>query len=151
VPLDFEDSSMAQAIGGANVQTALWAVRCRARSTPKGRGKTVKVVPQKEKGRQKNGGFGDKEQRKEPLWQCVKGCGACCKLAKDPSFATPEEIFENPSDIEVSVSSSLFLAPHYTVILYELCGLEYLNPSGTALLLFGDELIGCLPCPLFVF
>ncbi|KAH7844236.1 hypothetical protein Vadar_025882 [Vaccinium darrowii] len=36
-----------------------------------------------------------------PRWQCVQGCGACCKLDKGPSFATPEEIFENPSDIEL--------------------------------------------------
>lgn len=45
-------------------------------------------------------GFGT--SKKEPLWRCVEGCGACCKLAKGPAFATPEEIFTNPSDIEVS-------------------------------------------------
>ncbi|XP_048423529.1 uncharacterized protein LOC103933843 isoform X4 [Pyrus x bretschneideri] len=44
-------------------------------------------------------GFGAK--RKEQKWQCVEGCGACCKLDKGPSFATPEEIFTNPSDIEL--------------------------------------------------
>ncbi|KAJ8452923.1 hypothetical protein Cgig2_014686 [Carnegiea gigantea] len=91
---------MAQAIGGANIQTALWAVRCKARSSPNGKGKTVKV-PEREKGQRNHGGFGHKEKKKEPLWQCVKGCGACCKLAKDPTFATPEEIFENPSDVEL--------------------------------------------------
>lgn len=37
--------------------------------------------------------------RKE-LWRCVENCGACCKLAKGPAFATPEEIFTDPSDIE---------------------------------------------------
>ncbi|XP_021621037.1 uncharacterized protein LOC110621191 isoform X2 [Manihot esculenta] len=37
----------------------------------------------------------------EQLWRCVEACGACCKLAKGPSFATPEEIFTDPSDIEL--------------------------------------------------
>ncbi|KAK9920765.1 hypothetical protein M0R45_029311 [Rubus argutus] len=45
-------------------------------------------------------GFG-MSKRKEPLWQCVEGCGACCKLDKGPSFATPEEIFTDPADIEL--------------------------------------------------
>ncbi|XP_021637939.2 uncharacterized protein LOC110633572 isoform X2 [Hevea brasiliensis] len=40
-------------------------------------------------------------KRNEQLWRCVEGCGACCKLAKGPSFATPEEIFTDPSDIEL--------------------------------------------------
>ncbi|CAI0471668.1 unnamed protein product [Linum tenue] len=44
-------------------------------------------------------GFGG--ERKELSWKCVEGCGACCKLAKGPSFATPEEIFSNPSDVEL--------------------------------------------------
>lgn len=42
--------------------------------------------------------------RKE-LWRCVENCGACCKLAKGPAFATPEEIFTDPSDIEVGIPS----------------------------------------------
>ncbi|KAF2282623.1 hypothetical protein GH714_043805 [Hevea brasiliensis] len=42
-------------------------------------------------------------KRNEQLWRCVEGCGACCKLAKGPSFATPEEIFTDPSDIESEV------------------------------------------------
>ncbi|CAK9167314.1 unnamed protein product [Ilex paraguariensis] len=41
-------------------------------------------------------GFGGK--KKDPLWQCVQGCGACCKLQKGPSFPSPEEIFDDPSD-----------------------------------------------------
>lgn len=49
-------------------------------------------------------GFG-MSKRKEPLWQCVEGCGACCKLDKGPSFATPEEIFADPTDIEVGALS----------------------------------------------
>ncbi|KAL0545036.1 hypothetical protein IC582_020174 [Cucumis melo] len=50
-------------------------------------------------GRNTNVGFGGK--RKEQLWQCIEGCGACCKLAKGTSFASPEEIFQNTSDIEL--------------------------------------------------
>ncbi|XP_071707481.1 uncharacterized protein [Rutidosis leptorrhynchoides] len=44
-------------------------------------------------------GFGTKKT--EPVWQCVKNCGACCKLDKGPTFPSPEEIFEAPSDIEL--------------------------------------------------
>ncbi|XP_023518453.1 uncharacterized protein LOC111781942 [Cucurbita pepo subsp. pepo] len=62
-----------------------------------------KQIPTKDtetkQGRRTNAGFAGK--RKEELWQCVEGCGACCKLAKGPSFASPEEIFQNPSDIEL--------------------------------------------------
>jgi hypothetical protein len=52
-------------------------------------------------------GFG--RRRKEPLWQCVEGCGACCKLDKGPSFVTPEEVFSDPLDIEVGWLSILRL------------------------------------------
>ncbi|CAA2984649.1 Hypothetical predicted protein [Olea europaea subsp. europaea] len=41
-------------------------------------------------------GFGIK--KKNPVWQCVQNCGACCKL--DKGF---EEIFEDPSDIEIQL------------------------------------------------
>ncbi|XP_059667768.1 uncharacterized protein LOC132313122 [Cornus florida] len=44
-------------------------------------------------------GFGG--ERKDPPWQCVQGCGACCKLDKGPSFATPEEIFDDPLDVRL--------------------------------------------------
>ncbi|KAI9121897.1 hypothetical protein K1719_006586 [Acacia pycnantha] len=44
-------------------------------------------------------GFGG--DRKHELWRCVEGCGACCKLQKGPSFASPEEIFTDPSDVEL--------------------------------------------------
>lgn len=37
-------------------------------------------------------------------WQCVKGCGACCKLDKGPKYPTPEEIFEDPSHIQLLTS-----------------------------------------------
>lgn len=43
-------------------------------------------------------GFG--KIKKDPQWQCVENCGACCKLDKGPDFPSPEEIFEDPSDIE---------------------------------------------------
>ncbi|KAE9619466.1 hypothetical protein Lalb_Chr02g0153401 [Lupinus albus] len=62
------------------------------------------MVKTDKKQRQTNVGFGE---NKEPLWQCVEGCGACCKLDKDPSFATPEEIFTDPSDVEVCFCNSL--------------------------------------------
>ncbi|KAL3536341.1 hypothetical protein ACH5RR_004802 [Cinchona calisaya] len=45
-----------------------------------------------------NLGFGKK--KKEPLWQCIQNCGACCKLDKGPTFPSPEEIFDDPSDIQ---------------------------------------------------
>ncbi|XP_054804262.1 uncharacterized protein LOC129307353 isoform X1 [Prosopis cineraria] len=44
-------------------------------------------------------GFGG--DKKHELWRCVEGCGACCKLQKGPSFASPEEIFTHPSDLEL--------------------------------------------------
>ncbi|KAK2998731.1 hypothetical protein RJ639_023569 [Escallonia herrerae] len=43
---------------------------------------------------------GFSRERKDPLWQCVQGCGACCKLDKGPAFPSPEEVFEDPSDIQ---------------------------------------------------
>ncbi|KAK2984006.1 hypothetical protein RJ640_024220 [Escallonia rubra] len=43
---------------------------------------------------------GFSRERKDPLWQCVQGCGACCKLEKGPTFPSPEEVFDDPSDIQ---------------------------------------------------
>ncbi|KAL3623017.1 hypothetical protein CASFOL_031833 [Castilleja foliolosa] len=43
-------------------------------------------------------GFGGK--KKDPVWQCIQNCGACCKLDKGPTFPSAEEIFDEPSDIE---------------------------------------------------
>ncbi|KNA12698.1 hypothetical protein SOVF_123600 [Spinacia oleracea] len=97
---------MSQAIGGASSLTLLWPVTCKAkgRTSPNSKVKTVKLVGlEKEKLKQKDGGFGE-TKKKEPLWQCVQDCGACCKLSKGPTFATPEEIFDNPSDIELYTS-----------------------------------------------
>ncbi|XP_010691458.2 uncharacterized protein LOC104904779 [Beta vulgaris subsp. vulgaris] len=95
---------MSQAIGAASSLTLLWSVTCKAKTTrtnSKNKNKTFKLkVVEKEEAKNNNGGFGDKKKQ-EQLWQCVQSCGACCKLAKDPTFATPEEIFDNPSDIEL--------------------------------------------------
>lgn len=44
---------------------------------------------------------GFNRRNKEPSWQCVQNCGACCKLEKGPNFPSPEEIFDDPSDIEL--------------------------------------------------
>nr|GMD62698.1 uncharacterized protein LOC109180046 [Ipomoea batatas] len=44
-------------------------------------------------------GFGGKG--KNPVWQCVQNCGACCKLDKGPDFPSPEEVFDDPSDIQL--------------------------------------------------
>ncbi|KAM4078121.1 hypothetical protein ACB094_09G013000 [Castanea mollissima] len=55
----------------------------------------------KAKGKQSPSSVGFGGGRKEPLWRCVEGCGACCKLDKGPSFPTPEEIFTDPRDIEL--------------------------------------------------
>lgn len=62
--------------------------------------KKMKQVKTKEKQSSRNVGFGI--DKKEPVWRCVEGCGACCKLDKGPAFPTPEEIFDNPDDVEVS-------------------------------------------------
>lgn len=102
---------MSQAIGAASSLTLLWSVTCKAKTTrtnSKNKNKTFKLkVVEKEEAKNNNGGFGDKKKQ-EQLWQCVQSCGACCKLAKDPTFATPEEIFENPSDIEVTTYKHFF-------------------------------------------
>lgn len=57
---------------------------------------TVKTV---KKQSQTSLGFGG--DKKETKWHCVEGCGACCKLQKGPSFPSPEEYFDDPSDVEV--------------------------------------------------
>lgn len=59
----------------------------------------VSIKTQKKASRSSTAGFGAK--KREPLWQCVKNCGACCKLDKGPAFPSPEEIFDDPSDIQV--------------------------------------------------
>ncbi|MBA0876919.1 hypothetical protein Goshw_013204 [Gossypium schwendimanii] len=67
---------------------------CRAHKVGrKGKKTAPKTKPSKDT-------MGFSSGRKE-IWRCVENCGACCKLAKGPAFATPEEIFSDPSDIEV--------------------------------------------------
>uniref|UniRef100_A0A2P2JMV1 YkgJ family cysteine cluster protein n=1 Tax=Rhizophora mucronata TaxID=61149 RepID=A0A2P2JMV1_RHIMU len=53
----------------------------------------------KAKKRPSSKGFG--ADTKELQWRCVEGCGACCKLAKDATFTTPEEIFTDPKDVQL--------------------------------------------------
>ena len=60
------------------------------------------------------GGGGTGEQ----LWRCVEGCGACCKLNKGPSFATPEQLFTQPSDIQVSSLTHHSHSIHINVIIH---------------------------------
>ena len=63
--------------------------------------RTATVRTDKKKQRQQsNAGFGGGE-KKDTRWRCVEGCGACCKLDKAPSFPSPEEIFSDPSHVEV--------------------------------------------------
>lgn len=47
-------------------------------------------------------GKGFEAKQEEVTWACVSGCGACCKLAKGPSFAPPEDIFDDPDDIALN-------------------------------------------------
>ncbi|XP_074368904.1 uncharacterized protein LOC141708946 isoform X1 [Apium graveolens] len=49
----------------------------------------------------KSNSVGFTSNKKEAVWQCVKSCGACCKLDKGPSFPSPDEIFDDPSDVEL--------------------------------------------------
>ncbi|CAH9091733.1 unnamed protein product [Cuscuta europaea] len=44
-------------------------------------------------------GFGS--GKKITVWKCVQNCGACCKLDKGQNFPSPEEIFDDPSDIQL--------------------------------------------------
>ncbi|XP_060201690.1 uncharacterized protein LOC132630143 isoform X2 [Lycium barbarum] len=83
----------------ATVPTAAKAKQPRQRPNPKTQigkpnittsGPTVKKI---------TSGFNSRN--KEPTWQCVKNCGACCKLEKGPNFPSPEEIFDDPSDVEL--------------------------------------------------
>lgn len=85
---------MSPAISLPCFNSVIFAAR---RSPQKGKLKNAKVPGATPK--LSNTGFGT--SKKEPLWRCVEGCGACCKLAKGPAFATPEEIFTKPSDIEL--------------------------------------------------
>lgn len=72
----------------------------------KGKGKGKAQTKQRQSRGSDGIGFGGK--RNDPTWQCIQGCGACCKLDKGPSFATPEEIFDDPSDVKVCYAHILF-------------------------------------------
>ncbi|GAB4853362.1 hypothetical protein Ancab_017539 [Ancistrocladus abbreviatus] len=88
--------SRAMAVSSLNL---IRPVSCRqARTQSKGNTKTGRSNGGPVEG---FGGGGGGGKPKEQLWQCVKGCGACCKLNKGPDFATPEEIFASPSDIQL--------------------------------------------------
>lgn len=58
----------------------------------------------------KSSSLGFTSVKKEPVWQCVKSCGACCKLDKGPSFPSPDEIFDDPSDVEVCFQLSFLFS-----------------------------------------
>ncbi|CAJ2652848.1 uncharacterized protein LOC123921664 isoform X2 [Trifolium pratense] len=70
-------------------------VTCSAARRPQ----TAKVQTDNKKQRQNKVGLGG--EKKELSWQCVEGCGACCKLQKGPSYPSPEEIFTDPSDVQL--------------------------------------------------
>ncbi|GJS92366.1 hypothetical protein Tco_0799334 [Tanacetum coccineum] len=59
----------------------------------------IQLPKKTEKKNVSTSGFGSRKT--EPVWQCIKNCGACCKLAKGPTFPSPEEIFDDPSDVEL--------------------------------------------------
>ncbi|XP_010905589.2 uncharacterized protein [Elaeis guineensis] len=43
-----------------------------------------------------------KKEKVEVVWQCARGCGACCKLDKGPAFPAPEDIFaDDPSHLQL--------------------------------------------------
>ncbi|KAM7526277.1 hypothetical protein LguiA_016179 [Lonicera macranthoides] len=45
--------------------------------------------------------LGFSSKTKDPVWQCVERCGACCKLEKGPTYPSPDEIFDDPSDVQL--------------------------------------------------
>ncbi|KAI4300191.1 hypothetical protein L6164_033594 [Bauhinia variegata] len=79
---------MSQAVGLPYFSVTVNSAARRPRSTAKTKKQSRSSV-----------GFGG--HKKEALWHCVQGCGACCMLDKGPSFPTPEEIFTDSSDIEL--------------------------------------------------
>jgi hypothetical protein len=77
------------------------------------------TVKTDKKQRQNKIGFGS--EKKEVSWKCVEGCGACCKLQKGPSYPSPEEIFTDPSDVEVHlIFWSRNITLHFLVCVYNL-------------------------------
>lgn len=74
---------------GTNVRLPYQLISCKIR--------TMRVrsrVKKKETEDVGASGFGGSKKQPEK-WQCISGCGACCKLDKGPAFPTPEEIFDD--------------------------------------------------------
>ncbi|KAF7804516.1 flagellin N-methylase [Senna tora] len=78
--------------------TSTFTVSSAARRRPRHTAKKT-ALDKKQSQTAVNVGFGG--PKKDDLWRCVQGCGACCKLDKGPSFASPQEIFTDPSDVEL--------------------------------------------------
>lgn len=82
--------------GGAYTRLPFDVISCKL-STMQGKAR----VKGKEKDEARALGFGGSRKEQEK-WQCVGGCGACCKLDKGLAFPTPEEIFDdNPSHLQL--------------------------------------------------
>ncbi|XP_057972069.1 uncharacterized protein LOC131160418 [Malania oleifera] len=70
-------------------------------ATPSRRPRVQPQTQVKDSGSCEAAALGFSGRGKEQVWKCVEGCGACCKLDKGPAFATPEEIFHDPSDVQL--------------------------------------------------
>lgn len=86
--------SMSYAAVVVHIPPCFIAVRAAARNKQPSK----KTQSQKPPGISSNG-FGGK--KRDPVWQCVQNCGACCKLDKGPSFPSPQDIFDDPSDVQL--------------------------------------------------
>lgn len=75
--------------------------------------------------------LGFSSKTKDPVWQCVERCGACCKLEKGPTYPSPDEIFDDPSDVQVSPSSlllaCLYIHTYIHTVKFSYLVFEYLN------------------------
>ncbi|XP_059305681.1 uncharacterized protein LOC132057212 [Lycium ferocissimum] len=83
----------------ATVPTAAKAKQPRQRPNPKTQNAKPNATTSVPTVKKITSGFNSRN--KEPTWQCVKNCGACCKLEKGPNFPSAEEIFDDPSDVEL--------------------------------------------------
>lgn len=72
-------------------------------------------------------GFGGKG--KNPVWQCVQNCGACCKLDKGPDFPSAEEIFDDPSDIQVCSLTCIYSPTYGCIYVYAVQWMDFGNIS----------------------
>lgn len=75
--------------------------------------------------------LGFSSKTKDPVWQCVERCGACCKLEKGPTYPSPDEIFDDPSDVQVSPSflllACLYIHTYIHTVKFSYLVFEYLN------------------------